>query len=139
MIERITKDGRIMAIIIRNDHSADGISFVTPGEFSQQLAYMKHPKGKIIVHHLHNPISRQIEDTQEVLFVKQGTVRVDLFDAQKQHFGSRMLSAGDVILLSSGGHGFEVMEDAVLIEVKQGPYLGEHEKTRFAHGGPVEG
>ena len=44
---------------------------------------------------------------------------------------SRVLGPGDVILLISGGHGFEVLEELNMVEVKQGPYAGETDKTRF--------
>ena len=39
--------------------------------------------------------------------------------------------AGDVILLIEGGHGFEVLEEIEMVEVKQGPYAGERDKERF--------
>ncbi len=38
-------------------------------------------------------------------------------------------------MLSAGGHGFEMLEDAEIIEVQQGPYCGDKDKTRFE---PVE-
>ena len=44
---------------------------------------------------------------------------------------STILRTGDVILLASGGHGFEVLEELEMYEIKQGPYIGEDDKTRF--------
>ena len=46
---------------------------------------------------------------------------------------SYVLEQGDVILLASGGHGFQVLEDLEMYEIKQGPYAGENDKTRFQY------
>jgi mannose-6-phosphate isomerase-like protein (cupin superfamily) len=132
MIERIENDGELLALIIRTSFSRPGIHFFTPDDFSQQLAYMQHPAGKVIDPHVHNPVPREVHFTQEVLFLKRGRLRVDFFDQQQTYMESRILETGDVILLAAGGHGFEALEEIEMIEVKQGPYAGEQDKTRFA-------
>lgn len=131
MIEEIRNEGELLAIIIRSSFNDPGISFVTPDELTQQLAYMRHPAGKQIRPHRHNPVPREVLYTHEVLFIKRGRLRVDLYDGEQQYLHSRILEAGDVILLAGGGHGFEVLEEVEMIEVKQGPYVGEADKTRF--------
>jgi mannose-6-phosphate isomerase-like protein (cupin superfamily) len=94
---------------------------------------MNHPKGKIIEPHVHNIVPRQVHYTQEVLFIKRGKLRVDFYSREKEYLKSRILTKGDTILLATGGHGFEIIEDIEMIEVKQGPYAGESDKTRFTH------
>jgi len=136
MFEKVVFRDQILAIIITNNVADTGVHFLTPNDFSQQLAYMHHPVGRIIAPHVHNPVPRQVHYTQEVLFIKRGKVRVDFYDDQQVYFKSRVLQAGEVILLASGGHGFEVLEELEMIEVKQGPYAGEMDKTRFE---PVAG
>ena len=131
MVEEIKYNNEIIAIIVRNEYSKDGISFFTPDDFSQQLAYMKHPKGKTIPPHLHNPIKREVHFTKEVLLIKKGKLRVDFYDDCKNYLKSKILTKGDVLLLSTGGHGFTVIEDLEMIEIKQGPYAGDLDKTRF--------
>ena len=131
MIEKIIKNGILLAMIIRSDFDEPGIHFFTEPDFSQQLAFMKHPKGKIIDPHIHNPVPREVHYTQEVLFIKKGKLRVDFYDENKRYLESKVLEPGDVILLTTGGHGFEVLEEVSMIEVKQGPYAGEHDKTRL--------
>jgi mannose-6-phosphate isomerase-like protein (cupin superfamily) len=131
MIQHITHNGKILAIIIRHDFQKEGIEFFTPPEFSQQLAYMKRPKNYVIAPHVHNPVQREVFYTKEVLFIKSGKVRVDFYDEVKNYLKSTILETGDVILLAYGGHGFEMLEDTEMIEVKQGPYAGEMDKTRF--------
>jgi mannose-6-phosphate isomerase-like protein (cupin superfamily) len=131
MFKQITHNNKILAIIVSNSYSADGIEFFTPNEFSQQLAYMHHQPGHQIVPHVHNPVSREVQYTQEVLIIRKGKLRVDFYDNERNYLESHILNGGDVILLASGGHGFEVLEELEMIEVKQGPYAGDGDKTRF--------
>ena len=131
MITEIRNSNEILAIIVSHKFNEPGIHFVTPPSFSQQLAYMRHPAGKVIQPHIHNPVDRDVQYTLEVLFLKRGRLRVDFFDNDQRYLESRILEAGDVILLASGGHGFEVLEEIEMIEVKQGPYAGDQDKTRF--------
>jgi mannose-6-phosphate isomerase-like protein (cupin superfamily) len=130
-ISIIKDDNEILAIIIRNDFSTEGIKFFTPDDFSQQLAYMSHKKGKKIKPHSHRSLKREIHFTQEVLFIKRGTLRVNIFQSNHSLHSTHILSAGDTILLASGGHGFEVLDDIEMLEVKQGPYAGDKDKTHF--------
>lgn len=131
MCEEIIHDGKLLALIVSHRYSKPGVSFFTSGELSQQLAYMRHPAGKVIDPHVHNPVTRQVTLTQETLIIKSGALRVDFYDDQKNYLRSRVLEAGDVILLIQGGHGFEVLEELEMFEVKQGPYTGDQDKTRF--------
>jgi mannose-6-phosphate isomerase-like protein (cupin superfamily) len=132
MIEEILHDKRLLALILRAGYRAEGIRFFTPDDFSQQLGYMNRPKGYVIPPHVHNPVERSVQFTKEVLFIRSGRVRVDFYDDAQQYLQSRELVAGDVVLLAYGGHGFEMLEPTEMIEVKQGPYAGESDKTRFA-------
>lgn len=131
MIEEIYQDKNKLAIIIRGSFNKDGIEFFTPNDYSQQLGYMKRESGYVIPPHVHNPVTREVHFTKEVLFLKSGKVRVDFYDEQQNYLESRILRQGDVILLAYGGHGFEMLETSEIIEVKQGPYAGEADKTRF--------
>jgi mannose-6-phosphate isomerase-like protein (cupin superfamily) len=130
-VERISANGIDMSIIIHAEFRERGIHFFTEDTLSQQLAFMSHPTGKLISPHIHNPVSREVQYTLEVLFIRKGRMRVDFYDSEQLYLESRVLGAGDVILLMQGGHGFEVLEDVEMIEVKQGPYVGEQDKTRF--------
>lgn len=131
MFEEIKHDNMIMALILSADHCKKGIEFFTPSDFSQQLGYMNRPKGHAIPPHVHNPVARQVYFTKEVLFIKSGRLRVDFYNEAQDYLESRILNQGDVILLAFGGHGFEMLEDSEIIEVKQGPFAGESDKTRF--------
>lgn len=130
-IEKIKHNGKLLAMIIRTQFQKDGIEFFTPDTFSQQLAYMKREEGYNIPPHVHNAVPREVQFTQEVLFIKSGKVRVDFYNNQRKYLESRILYPGDVILLAHGGHGFNMLEESEIIEVKQGPYAGDQDKTRF--------
>jgi len=130
-LKKIEHHGCLIAIIIAHSYEREGLAFFTPDEFSQQLAYMRHPAGKRIEPHVHNPVPREVIYTQEVLFIRKGRIRVDFYSEARDFLESCVLEQGDVILLASGGHGFEVIEEVEIIEVKQGPYAGEEDKTRF--------
>lgn len=131
MIENVIHNDKILSVIIRANYKSEGIEFFTPDDFSQQLAYMNRAKNHVIPPHVHNPVPRDVHFTQEVLVIKTGEVRVDYYDDDKNYLESKILYQGDVVLLAYGGHGFEMLEDSEIIEVKQGPYAGEMDKVRF--------
>jgi len=130
-LERIYHGGNLLAVILRACYRGEGIEFFTPNDFSQQLAYMNRPMGYRIAPHVHNKVQREVFYTQEVLFIKSGRMRIDFYDQDRTCIDKRTLEAGDIILLASGGHGFEMLEQTEIIEVKQGPFAGEQDKTRF--------
>ena len=130
-LDFIKKKNKLLALIVRDNYPKDGIDFLTPNDYSQQVAYMHHPTGKVIDAHVHNLVHRNVILTQEVLFIKKGKLRVDFYDEYEDYLESTILEAGDVILLISGGHGFSVLEEVEMIEVKQGPYSGDADKRRF--------
>lgn len=132
MIDRIIHQNQELALIIRHGYQKDGIEFFTPGTYSQQIGYMNRPAGHIIPPHVHNPVPREVQFTKEVLFIRSGRLRVDFYSDAQEYLESTILEAGDVILLALGGHGFEMLEPTEIIEVKQGPYAGDADKTRFA-------
>src|SRR5215469_13151012 len=132
MTEEIVIDGQLCAILLTAAYDEPGIQFFTRDDYSQQLASMSYPAGKVIPAHTHNPVPREVSYTQEALFIRKGKVRVDFYTQQREYQMSRVLGAGDVVLLITGGHGFEVLEELNMIEVKQGPYVGDADKTRFA-------
>lgn len=131
MIESIQHEGVQLALIIRHTFHKDGIEFFTPGTYSQQIGYMNRPAGYVIPPHVHNPVVREVQYTKEVLFIKSGRLRVDFYSEAQEYLESAILEVGDVILLAFGGHGFEMLEPTEIIEVKQGPYAGDQDKTRF--------
>jgi hypothetical protein len=137
VVETIEHGGRILAKILRDGGNARGIHFITEDDYTQQVGLMRHPPGKLIQPHVHNPVHRNVTDTSEVLFVKRGRLRVDFYDDDRNYLESRVLGPLDTLLLIRGGHGFECLEALEMIEVKQGPYVGTRDKTTFERQ-PIE-
>ncbi len=131
LVEHLRHGDQTVAVIVRREFRKDGIEFFTPGSFSQQIGYMNRPKGYVIAPHVHTPVRREVQYTNEVLFIKSGRLRVDFYTDQQVYLQSTVLEVGDVILLAQGGHGFEMLEPTEIVEVKQGPYAGELDKRRF--------
>jgi len=130
-IEQVSDGDTHLALIIRSTYRAEGIKFFTPDSYSQQIGYMNRPAGYLIQPHVHNPVPREVQYTNEVLLIRSGRVRVNFYSEQQNYLCSRDLETGDIILLIRGGHGFEMLEASEIVEVKQGPYAGDLDKTRF--------
>lgn len=131
-VKRYTNaQGILLAIVIKATYEADGIEFFTEPDSSQQLGYMKRPIGYEVVPHKHNQVERTVQLTQEVLFIKSGSCQLNLYNDQDQLDIGIILDAGDVVLLAEGGHGLVMLKESEIIEVKQGPFSGEKDKTRF--------
>ncbi len=124
-------NGNDLAMIISHGYDKEGISFFTPGDYSQQVAFMHHPKDHVILPHVHNPNKREILYTNEVLYIRKGKLRCDFYSKEREYVRSVVLESGDLILLISGGHGFTCVEEVEMYEIKQGPYSGDEDKTRF--------
>lgn len=131
LVEHLEHEGKTIAVIVRREFSKAGIEFFTPDTFSQQIGYMNRPQGYQIAPHVHLPVRREVQYTNEALFIRSGRLRVDFYSDEQSYLESTILEAGDVVLLVQGGHGFEMLEATEIIEIKQGPYAGDRDKRRF--------
>jgi hypothetical protein len=131
LVEKIFSGEQCLAYIIRANFLPEQTTFLTPPEYKQQVGYVVYPAGGQIQRHVHRPLERHLVGTSEVLVVRQGCCEVDLYNDERQLVATRELREGDIMLMVGGGHGFRMLDDTVLIEVKQGPYTGIDEKERF--------
>jgi|TARA_B110000285_G_scaffold83746_1_gene96164 hypothetical protein len=132
MIENIKYNKKLFALIVRKKfRNKSGINFFTEKESTQQFGYMKHKKDYLIMPHKHNKRLTKILITIEVIILLKGLLRVDFYDEQKKYLFSKKVYAGDIIMLVNGGHGFKVLKDVEMIEVKQGPYNLAADKIKF--------
>ncbi|HYR42233.1 MAG TPA: hypothetical protein VER98_04365 [Terriglobia bacterium] len=130
-VERIVSNNCVLAYIIRRELEPEKTTFLTPEDLNFQAGFIVYPANSEITRHIHKPIHRELSGTSEVLILRKGRCEVDIFTDQKKLVATRELRTGDVLLLLAGGHGFRVLEDAVFLEIKQGPYTGLDEKERF--------
>ena len=134
VLEEIKKNDVLVAIILRDNYHPEKTTFFSPPDFSQQLGIIVYPKDHIIPSHFHNIVHRDIFRTQEVLFLKKGKVEVDFYTKDKEYISSKVLNVGDTLFLCRGGHGFKMLEDSEMIEVKQGPYSGKEGDKEIFEG-----
>lgn len=134
-IELISDGHMKIAIVVRNNFHKDGLSFLTDENETLQFGYFSHPKGHRIVSHVHKPFERITYDTQEVLYVKNGHVKVNFFSQNQKPLNNSVdLYTNDWIILMAAGHGLEILKDSTIIEIKNGPYAGDLDKVRFDCG-----
>ena len=130
-VEQITAAGRPLAYIVRASLAPSATTFLTPPELQQQVGFVVYPKGGEIARHSHLGVDRSVQGTSEVIVMRSGRCELDVYDDDHSLVATRVLAPGDVMIMVGGGHGFRMLEDTVLLEVKQGPYMGREEKVLF--------
>ena len=132
MIEKVFYKKKLLALIVRGKYrNKKGITFFTPSDSTQQFGYMKHKKKHIIKPHLHKKRMTRILYTSEVILILKGMLRVDFYTSIKKYLFSKILKKKDIIMLVHGGHGFKVLKDIEMLEIKQGPYSLSKDKIKF--------
>ena len=133
MIEKIIYKKKLFALIVRGKYrNKKGINFFTSKEATQQFGYIKHKKGHIIQPHQHRKRLTKIVTTTEVILLLKGSLKIDFYSMQRKYLFSRILNEKDIVMLVEGGHGFKVIKDVEMLEVKQGPYNLIKDKVKFA-------
>ena len=132
MIEKILHKKKLFALIVRNNfRKKRGINFFTDKFSTQQFGYMKHKKKHIIKPHLHKKRVTKISHTTEVILILKGKLRVDFYNSSKKYLLSKVIKEKDIIMLVHGGHGFKILNDVEMLEIKQGPYSLIKDKIKF--------
>jgi hypothetical protein len=132
MIEKILHKNKLFALIVRGKYrKKSGINFFTSKKATQQFGYMKHKKDHIIKPHNHNKRLTKILRTTEVILLLKGALRVDFYDNKKKYLFSKIIKEKDIIMLVHGGHGFKVLKNVEMVEIKQGPYSLSSDKIKF--------
>lgn len=129
LVETVADDFGVLCYIVRAATDPAQTTFVTPVETTLQVGFIVYPQGGEIAAHRHRPLERHLVGTAEVLIVRAGQCEIDLYSRIGHLIATKTLSVNDILLLTGeGGHGFRMLEDTVLLEVKQGPYLTVNEK-----------
>ena len=132
MIKKIIHKNKLYALIIKETYQKEkGISFFTENGANQQIGYMNHPKNYFIKPHTHQKRETKIFITSEVIILQKGKLRVDFYDTKKKYLFSIILKKNQIIMLVNGGHGFKVLESVKMLEIKQGPFVGNKDKIKF--------
>ncbi len=133
MIEKIKYKKKLYAMIVRGKYrNKKGITFFTNNKDIQQFGYMNHKKNHVIKPHIHKKQTRKLIYTSEVILILKGKLRVDFYNTQKKYLFSKLLNEKDIIMLVHGAHGFKVIKNVQMIEIKQGPYITKLDKIKFS-------
>ena len=114
-----------------NYRQKKGINFFSSNDLPQQFGYIYQKKNHVIQPHKHCKRSTKVFITSEVLIILKGTLRVDFYDMKQKYLLSKILKKDQIIFLFHGAHGFKVIKDVQMIEVKQGPFKKNMDKIKF--------
>ena len=121
----------LLAILLRGNDWGEGLNFLSSENDYQQVGIWRYNKGRRLKAHIHLIKPREILVTQEVIFVKNGRLKVDIYTNKEKFFETIELNTGDTIILLRGGHGYEILEDDTqVLEIKNGPYVGAEEDRK---------
>lgn len=129
MIKRVLDNKKLIALIIYKRFKSKDIKFFTDEDSPQQIGFMNRPKNYAIKPHKHLKVLRKIYKTQEILFIRSGKVKIDLYTDKGKFISDHTLNSGDIIFLASGYHGLKMLKQTEIIEVKQGPYNKKRDKS----------
>ena len=126
-------DEKILSIVYYNEDWVEGLNFITPDELFIQVGSWWYNEGKKLDSHIHNEFSREATRTQEMVYVKRGSMRVLLYTEDREYYDEYILKTGDLAVFVYGGHGYEILEDSTqIIEAKNGPFIDVNtDKTKF--------
>jgi len=115
---------QILSILYRDSDWVEGLNFITPDDMFVQAGSWWYDKGKILARHVHKDFERTAIRTQEAVYIKCGSMRVDLYSDQLEYLESFVMHEGDLAVFAYGGHGYEILEDGTkVIETKNGPFV----------------
>ena len=132
-MEIIKDKDKIISIIYRDEDWVEGLNFITPNDMFIQVGSWWYKKGKNLEKHVHKEFARSANRTQECVYVRKGSMRVNLYTEELSLLDTFDLSEGDLAVFAYGGHGYEILEDGTqIIESKNGPFIDvETDKTKF--------
>ena len=124
-LQKIYDGEQLIAIVIPRGLEVQGVKFITPKNFPFQVGLLAHSAKTELKAHKHKKLKIETDVFQEILIIQSGVVVVDLYNMANKLLTSVELKAGDSILFVDGGHGVRILEEARILEVKQGPYPGD--------------
>ena len=121
-----------LAVKISVAEIQDGLHFFTDGTDLIQVASWRYDSGKQLLDHTHRISLRQTHRTQEFILVVQGALRARIYTEEDVFQETVDVRAGEGMLFFAGGHGYEILDDdTIVLEVKNGPFLGVAEDKRL--------
>jgi len=135
MYHEVIKDNEILARVIRGKEAwgDKSLSFFSNEEEFVQAGSWNYSEGKELKAHSHNKVIRSISHTQEVIFIKSGSLVAYIYDKENNLVEEVTAYTDDILIMLAGGHGYKILEDGTkVLEIKNGPYLGPNiDRKRF--------
>ncbi len=127
------KKDNLLCIIYRDSDWVEGLNFITDNPLFIQVGSWWYQGGKKLAKHKHNLVPREANITQEMVYVKSGSMKATIFDQEMEYVTELTLNTGDLAIMAYGGHGYEILEDNTkIIEAKNGPFVSvEVDKVKF--------
>ena len=127
------KAGNLLCIIYRDEDWVEGLNFITDNPLFIQVGSWWYQGGEKLAKHKHNLVPRKANITQEMVYVKSGSMRADIFDQDMNPVTEVILKTGDLAIMAYGGHGYQILEDNTkIIEAKNGPFVSvEVDKVKY--------
>lgn len=117
-------NGTLLCIIYKDEDWVEGINFITDNSLFVQVGSWWYQNGKKIAKHKHNLVTRESNITQEMVYVKSGSMLVTIFDQEMNFIEEFIITEGDMAIMANGGHSYKILEDNTkIIEAKNGPFL----------------
>lgn len=131
-IKEIVSNNIHIASLVKPLSAEPGLNFCTHDNKFIQAGIWKYKKGKILQTHFHNEFERVSMRTCESVIVLKGKIKCNLYHENGDYIDSFEISQNEMIIQFNGAHEYEILEDAIVVENKNGPYFGpEIDRTRI--------
>lgn len=129
--EEIYAGEALIAFVLRSGDYVKGLKFYSNDDDFLQVGTWNYDKGQKLRPHSHKVFERTALRTQELVFVKSGLVKSNVYDDDDNLIKELILHPGDIVVYLAGGHDFEILENnSQIFEVKNGPFLGVEKDKR---------
>lgn len=123
--ELIKDKNQVLVLILRNGDFFQGLNFYTNNKDFVQVSTWHYQKDKQTAPHAHKIVERIANRTQEVIYVKTGKIKAQIYTDDDKLCQETILQTGDIAIILAGGHAYEILEDKTqVLEIKNGPYPG---------------
>jgi hypothetical protein len=117
-VESIEYNGIKYAEIIWADTRVEKTAFLSPPESSFQFGLLAHKAGFVEPPHYHKPVTRTINDLQQMFVVQRGVVAIELYSDSGELLREIVMHPGDAIVFVYSVHAIRVIEDMQCVSVR---------------------
>lgn len=125
MIDQVIYKGEEIAVLAHDTHQTADVTFLTNNDDTLQVGLLRRPAGRAAAPRRRIYAPQVIGAMQQMIYVIEGTVTITLYDeVTEEGITTIEMHAGDAIFLRKQAHGVHFTKDSLILETKQGPYVG---------------